>query len=219
MLKKVLMTHKSEEDSFIELQALEQQLMIYLVHWRCFLPIKRPASLYILTDIPGQQPWRPLPSFSSGFTAAWALNNGIPVQGVIIWAAREGSLKSREPHAESMQVKVTEQRPALIGRNGVYRVGVDCVRGCKEGQEAEQAPLLFPFWDYLCFLAYNALSFRVAFWHVLIINCPLVHLRVLIIRISNFSPLSNSQQPYPVRVALSSFAVLRRAPAGGLCPV
>lgn len=44
-----------------------------------------------------------------------------------------------------MQVKVTGQRPALIGRNGAYRVGVDCVRACKEEQEAEQAPLLFPF--------------------------------------------------------------------------
>lgn len=166
---------------------------------------------------------RPLPSFSSGFRAAWALNSGIPVQGVIIWAAREGSLESREPHAEPTQVKVTGQRPTLVGWNGAYRVGMDCIQGCKEEQEAEQeaeqAPLLFPFWGYLCFLAYNALSFRVAFWHVLIINCHLVHLRILIIRISNFSPLSNSQQPYPVRVALSSFAFLHKAPAGGLCPV
>lgn len=166
---------------------------------------------------------RPLPSFSSGFRAAWALNSGIPVQGVIIWAAREGSLESREPHAEPTQVKVTGQRPTLVGWNGAYRVGMDCIQGCKEEQEAEQeaeqAPLLFPFWGYLCFLAYNALSFRVAFWHLLIINCHLVHLRILIIRISNFSPLSNSQQPYPVRVALSSFAFLHKAPAGGLCPV
>lgn len=66
---------------------------------------------------------RPLPSFSSGFRAAWALNNGIPVQGVIIWAAREGSLESREPHAESTQVKVTGQRGQLVGRNEAYRVG------------------------------------------------------------------------------------------------
>lgn len=35
---------------------------------------------------------------------------------------------------------------------------------------------------------------------MLIINCPLVHLRVLIIRISNFSLLSDSQKPHPVRV-------------------
>lgn len=40
MLKKILVTHKSAEDSFIELQALEQQLMIHLVHWRCFLSYK-----------------------------------------------------------------------------------------------------------------------------------------------------------------------------------
>lgn len=76
---------------------------------------------------------------------------------------------------------------------------------------------LSPFWVYLCFLAYNALPLGVAFWHVLIIHCPLVHLRVLIIRISNSSLLSDSQQSHPVRVAVSSLDFLSRA--GGPFPV
>lgn len=114
------MTPKSAEDSFIELQALEQQLMMYLVHWRCFLPHKEASQpLYPYRHSRTADVKTSLPSFSSGFTAAWALNNGIPVQGLIIWAAREGGLESRESHAESMQVKVTGQRPALIGRNGL----------------------------------------------------------------------------------------------------
>lgn len=54
MLEEVSMAHRSAEGSFIELQALEQQLMISLVHWRWVLP-HRGASLYNLTDIPGEQ--------------------------------------------------------------------------------------------------------------------------------------------------------------------
>lgn len=78
MLEKVSMAHGSAEDSFIELQALAQQLMISLVHWRWFLPHKG-FSLHNLTGILEQQTRLPLPSFSSGFRVDPVLSNGVSV--------------------------------------------------------------------------------------------------------------------------------------------
>lgn len=50
----------------------------------------------------------------------------------------------------------------------------------------------------------------------MLIICVLLCIRrVLIIRISNSSPLSFSQQPYPVRGTLDTFALLLKVTAGG----
>ena len=125
-----------------------------------FFPTKRLVIMSLFAAIDGRT-HKPLTSSRPGVRPAWILSRGILARKNFqnsgsASAAKGGGLGGQGPHTWCWG-RAAGERPVPGGVGGLI------------------AGLPHPSLDHLCFLSSTAFLLGMAFWHVLIINCPLVH--------------------------------------------